>query len=502
MRKVASESSATAGRYGGALRATIRHAISDRALDQKLRVTSALGVAAVVILGLLTLHCLASLRAQGEENDRSQMFLVRLDALVGDLEHLQRTSRARAREPWVATVVHVITYEHAARNLVALKELVTVGSRRYAEVQRIAQLLDAEAAGTADLAAADTDAAADSHAAQVPALALAQRLQELVERTRQAEREAFALAKDIEDSLTHRLHELVLATILAGCLSGILLVALVRNDVAKREQTVLNLARTNDELAVKLKEHSAELAAANETLRAFSAHLEAAREIERMHIAREVHDALGSTLTALKLELAGGAEDTASGHNRQRASIALVDTALQAVRNVVTELRPCVLDKFGLWEGLAWQAEQFEERLKVPRRVSVPGELPPVPEPMATSVYRIVEEALTNVARHADASRVEIAVTLSPAALELSVSDDGRGMRQDEILGARSFGLLGMYERARMMGGEFQISGQPGFGTVARLRLPIPAEQGNAPGCATDHDEVSSRALTNAPLKA
>ena len=250
----------------------------------------------------------------------------------------------------------------------------------------------------------------------------------------------------------------------------------VRRELAAQRQANILLSDTAAELDAKLRTRTAELVGANNSLRELSAHIEAAREDERLRIAREVHDNLGSTLTALKFELVGNNHTTVNvtgDVRRQRASVDLVDSALQTVQNVVAELRPRVLDQWGLWEALKWQAQQFEERRKIPCRISLAPDLPKLSRKLSTAIFRVVEEALTNVARHANARSVEVAANLHEAELEIKIRDDGRGITEEEILKSDAFGLLGMHERARLCGGEFHISGEARRGTTACLTVPF-----------------------------
>lgn len=215
----------------------------------------------------------------------------------------------------------------------------------------------------------------------------------------------------------------------------------------------------------------------HEALRALSARVESAREAERLRIAHDIHDALGSTLTALKLELAGTPSLIASlpgvRRRHRRASVELVDSALETVKGVIAQLRTPEVNRFGLWEGLHLQAERVQARLNFPCRFSV---APDVPEPsgdLAIALYRIVEEALTNVARHAEASNIDVTAQLCGTQLEVTVRDDGRGIPEDRVDSLESFGLFGMRERARLWDATVRISRNDGPGTAVVVRVPL-----------------------------
>jgi signal transduction histidine kinase len=207
------------------------------------------------------------------------------------------------------------------------------------------------------------------------------------------------------------------------------------------------------------------------------AELEAARRAERLRIARDLHDALGSTLIALRLELAGSGSSTELRPGvrvrQPRASLDLVDAALDTVKSLIADLRPAPLERFGLWESIEWQANQFSARLAIPCRFSMTPNLPEPSGDIAIAIYRIVEEALTNVAHHASARNVAITCGQPGTVLEVTVRDDGCGIAAEQARGKRSFGLLSMRERARAFHGTVRVSSDNGSGTLVCLRIPI-----------------------------
>lgn len=217
-----------------------------------------------------------------------------------------------------------------------------------------------------------------------------------------------------------------------------------------------------------------------EQLRAFAGYLQSVREEERARIARELHDDLGQTLTGLRLDLSWLKGRLARGKSaaralveRTKAMIALVDEAVETVRRTATELRPGILDDLGLAAAVEWQAADFQRRTNIPCEVESSPRLPDPDRNVSTAVFRVVQEALTNAARHARATRVRIALRWSDGLLLVEVRDDGRGITEAQRSGPRSLGLLGMRERARLLGGEVTITGTPGRGTTVSACLPV-----------------------------
>jgi hypothetical protein len=211
-----------------------------------------------------------------------------------------------------------------------------------------------------------------------------------------------------------------------------------------------------------------------EQLRALAAHVEQVREQERVRMAREIHDELGQSLTCMGMDLAfldKHLPGDGPAKARVQALSALVKETIQTVRRISSELRPSMLDDLGLCAALEWLARDFEERTHIACRVTTPEEIPMAPE-RATAVFRICQEALTNVARHARAASVEVELAEARGCLTLRVHDDGRGITPDEIARPGSLGLLGMRERAGLLGGKTEISGQPGAGTTVLVTLP------------------------------
>jgi PAS domain S-box-containing protein len=214
-----------------------------------------------------------------------------------------------------------------------------------------------------------------------------------------------------------------------------------------------------------------------ERLRALAANLEAVREEERIQIARELHDQLGQALTAMKFDLAWLTDrlvqkDATLAH-KAKAVTAQMDTMIKTVRRIATELRPGMLDDLGLAASIEWLARDFEKRTGIVCQVSVSSPDWPVPRAPSLALFRIFQEALTNVVRHAGAHSIAVQLAATPEALTLQIHDDGRGIQTGQISGLHSLGLLGMRERARRLGGIFNIQGVPGDGTIVTVSIPL-----------------------------
>jgi len=226
----------------------------------------------------------------------------------------------------------------------------------------------------------------------------------------------------------------------------------------------------------KQKRAQQELEHSFEQLRALAARLQNVREEERKLLAREIHDQLGQALTAIKIDLFAWVCEIGGNprHPSQRAStlLRLVDDALKRVRRIATELRPGVLDDLGLVAAIEWAGEDFEARTGIKCRFDLPqGNIAINPE-RATAIFRILQESLTNVVRHAAASEVKIRLGKRDKELILLVQDNGKGMRMDKLSRIRSLGILGMRERALVFGGKVIIRATPGKGTTVRVRIP------------------------------
>ena len=224
------------------------------------------------------------------------------------------------------------------------------------------------------------------------------------------------------------------------------------------------------------------LKASREQLRALSARLQSAREQEGTRIAREIHDELGSALTSLKWDLEEidkllsttlEVSTLAKIREKLHAPLKLTDLAITAVQRIASELRPSVLDDLGLAPAIEWQAQQFQARTGIVCVCDFSMEEVVLTGEQSTAVFRVLQEALTNVLRHAQATRVDIRIKKEDNYFLLSISDNGKGITESEKAEQQSLGILGMRERAHLIGGEIDIKGVAGKGTVVIVRVPI-----------------------------
>jgi len=228
-----------------------------------------------------------------------------------------------------------------------------------------------------------------------------------------------------------------------------------------------------------------ELRASSEQLRNLTAHLQSVREEERARISREVHDELGQSLTAVKMDLAWLAgrlpQRNVQMLKRIRSTRQLADSMIQSIRRISTELRPAVLD-LGLAAAVEWQVQEFQARSGIQCKVRLLTHEVFAPD-VSTTLFRILQETLTNVARHAKATRVEVVKQKRRDRVVLMIRDNGRGFDEENPSVSKSLGLLGMRERAAILGGQVNISSVPGKGTTvtAWIPLPSPGESGTLP---------------------
>jgi len=220
----------------------------------------------------------------------------------------------------------------------------------------------------------------------------------------------------------------------------------------------------------------------SEQLRALSARLQSAREEESKRIAREIHDELGGTLTSLRWDLeevreviseASASSQLAALRSKIEVMITLTDTILDTVRRLASELRPMALDELGLVEAIEWQALQFETRTGIVLEFECSQEKVDLNSEQSTAVFRILQEALTNILRHAQATKVTVTVKQEAGDFSLMVKDNGKGITESEALGAYSLGLLGMRERAHLIGAQIDVTGMNGKGTLVTVRVPL-----------------------------
>lgn len=239
------------------------------------------------------------------------------------------------------------------------------------------------------------------------------------------------------------------------------------------------LAVSFGNMADSLAARQREARDAQERLRALSNRLQSIRDEEAARIARELHDELGQVLTGLKMELARVRQLCAQVHVEQTGVRALeqmsaqVDGAIESVRRISSDLHPAVLDRLGLAAALDWLARDREQKAALAIPVHIVGLHEPHDPMVANSVFRVTQEALTNVMRHAGASVVSVELVEQHDTLTLTITDDGCGIDAGAAEGPRSLGILGMRERARLLGGSLTVAGAPGAGTTITLVVPL-----------------------------
>lgn len=231
--------------------------------------------------------------------------------------------------------------------------------------------------------------------------------------------------------------------------------------------------------AISQLEHEiAERKNAESALRELAAYQERVREDERKRIAREVHDDLGQNLLALRLEVASLHARAGDRHPllQERTAVALehIDATMKSIRSIMNNLRPPVLD-LGLQAAIEWQVRQFERRTGISCELSMSDDGRPVVDEQATAVFRILQESLNNIGRHARASQVCVALRIDEQRLSLVVQDNGIGIYPSDRRKQHRFGLIGMQERVAMLGGELSIDSEPGQGTLLRMSIPMQA---------------------------
>ena len=270
-------------------------------------------------------------------------------------------------------------------------------------------------------------------------------------------------------------------------------------DITARHQVEVDLAKARIELENRVAERTADLVAANrlmkkmvdegkrteeklmksrERLRNFSRHLQSMLEEERTRISREIHDELGQGLTALKLDLSLVRRSlVAAGLAGQSSKVQEIELAanriIRTVRKIATELRPGILDELGVAAAIDWMAKDFQKRAGIPCKVTIQGVDKISDAVLTTAVFRIVQEALTNVIRYAAASKVGVSLKRKEDTLIVEVKDNGVGISEGRNIDSGSLGLIGVRERVLLLEGKVVITGNPGKGTLVRVTLPI-----------------------------
>lgn len=246
------------------------------------------------------------------------------------------------------------------------------------------------------------------------------------------------------------------------------------------EERTAELESANEQLQqeiVERKRAEEDLRQSQEQLRDLALHLQHIREEERSRIAREIHDELGQALTALKMDvhwlgLRLPTDQQVQMHKIKSMS-GLIDTTVQAVRRISSELRPGLLDDLGLTAAIEWQAQEFCSRAGLRCDIRSEPEDIILDQARSIALFRIFQEALTNIARHAQATQVEVILEENTETVEMEIRDNGKGITAEQLVASKSFGILGIQERVHALGGELSISGAPDQGTIVHVSLPL-----------------------------
>lgn len=227
-----------------------------------------------------------------------------------------------------------------------------------------------------------------------------------------------------------------------------------------------------------------ELNRSREELRSLSRHLQSIRENESRRIAREIHDELGQALTALKMDISWISQRLPEAHNEQKRFMEkissmskLIDETIQTVQEISAELRTGLLDDLGLIPAIEWLGQDFQKRTGVKCKFNLNCDDSALGPDCSTAIFRVVQEALTNVARHAKASRVSISLKENAEKLDLEIKDNGKGIKEEEIFAPESLGFIGMRERLHPFGGVLRWEGIPRSGTTVSILIPLQKAQ-------------------------
>ncbi|MBC8287048.1 MAG: sensor histidine kinase [Nitrospinae bacterium] len=247
-----------------------------------------------------------------------------------------------------------------------------------------------------------------------------------------------------------------------------------------RDSVVRALHQGKEKLEMEIEGHietEDRLFKSKEQLRGLSNQLQTVREEEKANIAREVHDELGQTLTALKMELGCLNNDLPSvpdiARQRMDGMNKLIDDTIKSVQRIATELRPQILDVLGLGEAVRWETSEFEKRTGIQCQLQWPPTNIVLNREIKITVFRIFQEAMTNISRHSGADKVVIELQMDAQQVSLEIFDNGRGIVSSEIFNEKSLGLLGIRERIHFLNGQFHITGNPGEGTRMRMTIPF-----------------------------
>jgi signal transduction histidine kinase len=246
------------------------------------------------------------------------------------------------------------------------------------------------------------------------------------------------------------------------------------------DSKTIELRSTNEKLTLEIEEHKStqeHLKSSRDQFRMLSSQIQEAREEEKSRISREVHDRLGQSLTALKMDsvyiekkLPPSLEEI---KRSMRSMTQLIDTTITSVQEIAMELRPPILDAFGLCEAIAWQAGEYNKKLGIEFNLNCLQEHIELKKDLNTALFRIFQETLTNIVRHAQATKIQVSLNLIDGHLIFIIEDDGKGIEKEVIHNPESIGLIGIRERAWGFNGRVQFDGFPGKGTRVTVKIPL-----------------------------
>jgi signal transduction histidine kinase len=247
---------------------------------------------------------------------------------------------------------------------------------------------------------------------------------------------------------------------------------LLKNNLARLVPALMHAIEATETRRARVRADR-ELDESKQRLRELAQHLQNSIEQERISIAREIHDDVGGSLTALKFDLAWIARhsDSAEVLGRVNSALETVTLAIDSSKRIMHNLRPAILEQ-GLVAALHWLASRFEKRTGIDCEIRLPADAPELPAGVPLVAYRTAQEALTNVTKHAQATRVQLDLALAGGVLSLEISDNGRGLSADDLAKARSFGIRGLHERAGTVGGWVDLTSGAG-GTTLILSIPL-----------------------------
>ena len=355
-----------------------------------------------------------------------------------------------------------------------LREMVSDSAARAASVQRLAAIaLDRVAELHKSIAAARAGRADAARAIALSPLArqLAENFDAEVAQLLAEEERLRKERTGIQEAIQFRIRwgfALVLVTNALLLLAGAYTIV---RDLRRRHATMADLATRKQELEAMVSQRTDEL-------RELSNYLQRVREEEKRSVARELHDEMGGTLSAVKIDVAMARDAALKAHDAKSAArleraLAALDEAIAFKRRLIEDLRPTLLDNIGFEAALRWQCEQFTKRTGCPCDTRLPDVPLGLAPDQAIAWYRIVQEALTNVLKYAQARRVSIDIDRDGDFWRLTLRDDGIGLDPAKQHHATSHGLVGMRERMAALGGTFAVTGQAGQGTTLTARLPI-----------------------------